>query len=630
MNAASLLLLLALGAASRAAQPPPSRALERARSERLWEDPAWRLLVRYRRRPFGGWSGETPEPSFYLAADGRRDPRAELEAAIAAWSEPEPAEGPDHRPECRFPARYGWLRGALEGETIPPPPSCPAFERWRTSLDPGSATLVFADAFLNSPASMYGHTFLRFDRRGERQTRRLLDYTLNFAAYEADKNPVLYAYRGVVGGYKGRFSVLPYYVKVQEYTNLDSRHLWEYRLELLPESLDRLLAHAWELGSAWFPYLFFTRNCSYQLLPLLEAAQPGSALAAWRRPGAVPADTVRRVRERGLLRREPVLRPSRLSILRAGRERLTPAERRLAYRMAEGDVDAALAESGRLSAEREALALDAAADLLLYKVGPDPDPGEAVTAREARLLSRRGKLDARPEPVPLPADAAPPHAGHRSARVSFGAGAARDSTFEELGIRIALHDHLDRPVSYAEGSMLEMFHARIRYDDDARRAYLQSMTAIDIFSLSPWDPWVREQSWRVRTGLETADELGGAPWHSLYYGLRLGRGLAARAPLGRGTLLYAFLEADAGVGEAFRDWYRLGAGGSAGLRAELAPRWRAWLEARYIGVPLGDARDVYGLSLGQQLDLGPDAGLRLILDRRRERREALLSLNLHL
>ena len=74
--------------------------------------------------------------------------------------------------------------------------------------------------------------------------------------------------------FRGRFSTMPYYIKVQEYNNLESRDLWEYPLHLTRPQVDLLVRHLWELGQTSMAYYFFNRNCSYQLLPLLEAAAP--------------------------------------------------------------------------------------------------------------------------------------------------------------------------------------------------------------------------------------------------------------------------------------------------------------------------------------------------------------------
>src|SRR6185503_11289882 len=101
--------------------------------------------------------------------------------------------------------------------------------------------------------------------------------------------------KGLTGGFPGRFYVMPYYVKVQEYSNIESRDLWEYQLALSPEQVRRLVMHAWETRSTHFDYFFFTRNCSYYLLTLLEAAAPELHLIDQFPGHVIPSDTVRAV-----------------------------------------------------------------------------------------------------------------------------------------------------------------------------------------------------------------------------------------------------------------------------------------------------------------------------------------------
>jgi len=61
---------------------------------------------------------------------------------------------------------------------------------------------------------------------------------------------------------------------VKEYGDFENRDIWEYRLQLTAAQTERLLMHVWELKESYFDYFFFTENCAYQLLPLLEVANP--------------------------------------------------------------------------------------------------------------------------------------------------------------------------------------------------------------------------------------------------------------------------------------------------------------------------------------------------------------------
>ena len=52
---------------------------------------------------------------------------------------------------------------------------------------------------MNNPASMFGHTFLRIDQRGQTQNTRILAYTINFAADVPKDEGLAYPIRGIFG-----------------------------------------------------------------------------------------------------------------------------------------------------------------------------------------------------------------------------------------------------------------------------------------------------------------------------------------------------------------------------------------------------------------------------------------------
>ena len=115
-------------------------------------------------------------------------------------------------------------------ETRLPPMACERFERWFADFEAQSITLIFPSAFLNNPASMFGHTLLRVDQRGQTDSTRILAYTINYAADVPPDAGMAYPIRGIFGWYSGYFSTIPYYLKVQEYRDIENRDIWEYRL----------------------------------------------------------------------------------------------------------------------------------------------------------------------------------------------------------------------------------------------------------------------------------------------------------------------------------------------------------------------------------------------------------------
>ena len=109
---------------------------------------------------------------------------AELDATLVRLFEPARPDAPDSHPQCRFPARLHWLRTRLgiDTATLPAQP-CPRLEAWMAEINPAGVTLVFPSAYVNSPASMFGHTLLRIDAVGQTEAARSLGFTRSQTMY---------------------------------------------------------------------------------------------------------------------------------------------------------------------------------------------------------------------------------------------------------------------------------------------------------------------------------------------------------------------------------------------------------------------------------------------------------------
>ncbi|MBI3994603.1 MAG: DUF4105 domain-containing protein, partial [Nitrospirae bacterium] len=256
--------------------PYLNRLIGQAVSKRLSETRYWRLLVHYKRTIFGGYESEEDGPEFFNTPEGKTDPEAELAATLRNFFKtPSDLKPGEEHPQCNFPARYKWLKSELSFDPAKlPEQRCERLENWLKDLDPEKITLVFASYYMNNPASMFGHTFLRIDKKREGPQQKLLDYGINYAAHADTNNPLVYTLKGVFGGFKGAIATFPYYVKVQEYSNLENRDLWEYELNFTEDQINYFLLHLWELGGNYFDYYYFQENCSYHILSLLEVANP--------------------------------------------------------------------------------------------------------------------------------------------------------------------------------------------------------------------------------------------------------------------------------------------------------------------------------------------------------------------
>ena len=69
--------------------------------------------------------------------------------------------------------------------------------------------------------------------------------------------------------------------------------MWEYRLNLSEEETKRMIWHISELNEIYLNYYFFQKNCSYNLLYLLEAARPTLNLVNKFKMAVMPIETIR-------------------------------------------------------------------------------------------------------------------------------------------------------------------------------------------------------------------------------------------------------------------------------------------------------------------------------------------------
>jgi hypothetical protein len=609
-----MLLPIPEAAGATTAEPAYVLGLQRlALARGLSQAPAWQRLLHYRRNVFdSGVHSLIDEPAFFLAPDGASNPESELAATLGAFLSGRAAA-------CRFVARYRWLEQELQFDRARLPPlSCPDYERWRAQLSVESVTLIFPAAFLNNPASMFGHTLLRLDSAGEDDRTRLLAQSVSYSASTTDKPGVVYAVKGLLGGYTGRFSMAPYFVKVQEYNDIENRDIWEYRLALSPEEVDRLLRHLWELVPAYFDYFFFDENCSYHLLALLEVARPDLDLTREFRLWTIPADTVRAVvRQEGLVR-QIVFRPARAAVVRDRAAEMDDAERALARELGTGESTVEDARLAALTLPRQAQVLELAQAYARFR---NRDESSLAGRTEEGLLSARSKLPAATGKEP-PIPRARPDQGHGSARVAIGAGRDAGHEYTELRWRPAYHDLLDDEHGFTRGAQVQFFDTAVRrYADGATR--LEQMQLLDAVSLTPRDEFVDAVSWSAGMGWKRRRLRDGS--EPLVFGMHGGPGLTVERG---GSLIYGLVDVAAEIEGKLRRGYAIGAGPAAGWIADITPAWRVMLEARAIRFVAGEERDAWSGTIRQRVVLGRNAALRVDVGCEREFGESQYELNL--
>ncbi|MHA6197417.1 Lnb N-terminal periplasmic domain-containing protein [Pseudomonas wadenswilerensis] len=469
--------------------------MDESRLQRLAADPYWIALGHYETGKLGGWRSYVDDERFFLAEDGAHHPDRELAATVQALYEP--ASKGDKHAQCVYPARTRWLREQLQLTDLPTP-DCAEYTAWFKDVSPHSAVLIFPAAYLNSPSSMFGHTLLRIDQADVQSNETaLLSYAVNFGAYiEGNDNSILYAWKGLMGGYPGLFAFVPYQEKLSEYRSLENRDLWEYRLNLSPEETGRMVEHIWELKQIRFDYFFFDENCSYRLLELLQVARPSLDLTSHFPLTAIPTDTVKAVKHAGLVERVDY-RPSRERELLARAEPLEKQEQQQVLALAADTAHLQSPEFTALPKPRQALVQDAAYRLERYRAtGQERDPAQAKRSFELlRAINRNPPPPLDVERPGLPED------GHESRTWQLGVGTREDRAFAEYGLRMAYHDLNDNAYGFPLGAQIEILQLKLR-QYEGNDWQVQRLDLATIRSLTPRNDLLKPWSWQVAGGLE--------------------------------------------------------------------------------------------------------------------------------
>jgi hypothetical protein len=599
--------------------------IERARQTRLADERGWQLLLHYGTDLFGRVTSEEDGEGFFLSPRGKYDPQAELDATIAQFFVADPVGQSKQPAQCAFIARYHWLKERLQFDPQRLAPlECGRFDRWRAEMNPQGVSLIFPAAFMNNPASMFGHTFFRIDQHGQTEQTRLLAYTIDYAAELPGDAGFEYAYKGIFGGYKGFFSTPPYYLKVQAYRDIENRDMWEYQLNLTPDQIDRLLMHAWEMGNAYFDYFFFKENCSYHILSLLEYANPDLRLRDQFHLWTIPADTVRAIVDYPGLVGVPTYRPSRSTIIKRKRALLTDEEQSLSIGLMRDPDIAKESSFASLPLLRRALMLDVASDYLRYKGESDDPEVTAYKERNRRVLTERSKLSIPSAEINIRPFTKQPDVGHRTTRVTLGGGWRNDDTFEEASFRAVYHHLLDPEPGYTPDAQIEAFAVTVRRYNQADRVRVERATLINILSLSPIDDLFRAPSWRVNVGMDTLRRRGCQLCDNVV--ADGGVGAAMESHVLNREVYFAFAEAEANYSKAYEERHRVGGGATVGMLADVTDRWKLMLSGSYRRYPFGDKSDDIRWYVGSRVTLAQNWAVRMDYNHRDRDNDVVVSL----
>jgi len=462
----------------------------------LWEETEWLNLLHYNKE-HGGYLSQVDDSRFFYANDGKKSPEAELIATINNLFET--TNNHNIQTQCKFVARTKWLTEQLDiDKEILPTVKCDEYLEWRQLVQADSVTMVFPAYHLNSPSSMFGHTLLRLDNSKNDQTN-WLSYAVNFGAdINNDDNSLLYAFRGLAGGYPGIFISEPYFKKIQEYNRIEHRDIWEYKLNLTADETENMIKHLWELKTINFDYYFFDENCSYRLLELIEVARPNTNLTEEFIITAIPVDTVRAV-ENAQLVESVSYHPARATEIQSTLEIMSEQHRFFVLSLSK---DIAILESKdftTLPIRNQKSIVDLSYKYLRYQNTKKARNPEAAK-RSYQLLQ---KLNSYPVGVSSETIITPlaPEKAHKSKRTTFGVGQRLDNNYAEIGFKMAFHDLEDNNSGFLQGAQINVMSAKFRIEDNVGLR-LHQFDLIDVFSLTPRNDFFKPLSWKIYSGFE--------------------------------------------------------------------------------------------------------------------------------
>jgi hypothetical protein len=462
-------------------------------------DKAWLKLMRYRKGILG-YKSEVDSKSYFLADDGKTNPESEKQATLTYLNGKK-----ENR--CIFPGRYQYFvkTGLLKKKSFA---HCKDYMKFLKKIDLDSVSVIFSSYYIDRPASAFGHTLFKFNG-SKNKGSDLNDYGVDFSAFVTTKNAFLYGVMGIIGGFNGSFNLMPYFLKLREYNDYDSRDLWEFKINLSEQEKAFFLAHLWDMNKAKFDYYYFSENCSYHVLSFLDAVTVKWDLVERMGTFVTPIDTLLPLFDHAKeLVGETYLRPSLKSRLQDNINNLSSHDKKIVRAAFKGeDIKNDLAP---LKKSKQARLLDTANQMIDYKYSSqvflkEGEAAKEIQERKRKLLIMRSQIPfliktkkkIKKEKVRI---------SHRTGKLQLGYETTNKSVKRTvLRSRFALH-RMQEPLGDLYGDFtLQMGRIEAAYDEEKRKAYLRRFEIAHVKAIRPLTFLDKKLSWDFSVGFKNDD-----------------------------------------------------------------------------------------------------------------------------
>ncbi|WP_213997685.1 DUF4105 domain-containing protein [Arsukibacterium sp.] len=465
--------------------------------------PTWQKLLVY------GDNGQSyiTSDSFFFSENGAADPLAELLATLTAFATPVDPANPDMHAQCKFPARYQWLKQQITTHNFDIEElSCPKFNQFNKQQNISSISVIFATGFLANPASYYGHLLLKLNTENvPTKHTDLQDTAINFGAdVPADENMALYVIKGIIGQYDASFTQQKYFYHAGNYRESELRDLWEYELALEQPDITLLLGHIWELLDADYRYYFFNRNCAFHmgdLLQLVLTSKLADSQRLWMTPQSIMQNLSNVDFQGQPLVKTITYHPSRQSRLYQRFSFLNQQQKDVVHNIVNKPEDLAGFDlSGFEIAEQHAI-VDTLIDYFQFMRKEAAGAGDINNTHYKQAVLLRYQLAPGPAVVDFDS-ASQPHLGRKPSYTSVQI--VHNSAVESYGqiqLRPAYYDALDAEEGHVRFSALSMGELVLGFSDS--RFFLKDLSLVKIESIRAnltGLPGDRNYSWYLDVG----------------------------------------------------------------------------------------------------------------------------------
>lgn len=577
--------------------------LDLAQQKQLDQQTTWQRLMYADQKQ----NSEVTYAGYFYAKDGKTNLNSELQANIKALF----LEAPDNQSiRCKFPARSRWLMQQLNIDVQQlPKVNCVEFNDWIKQIKPHKATLIYATDFMGNPSSMFGHTLLRLDPKDQKQLN-LVSYAVNYAATVKGDDNWSYAWKGLTGQYPGEYSLMPYYRKVKEYGDFESRDLWEYELNLTPEETRFLVEHIWEMQHVSFPYYFVSDNCAYRLLGLIDLVRPDLNLKQQFSYAAIPIETLKAVDQQALVK-EVVYRPALETQLLSQAKQHGTDLAKVAHQIAFIETDQVQSTLKTYSQQDQAKILEMAYDDLYLQYISRQIDANIAQPKLRQLLAERSQIEVEKQRQQPERPKMQPVEGHHARNFSVNVGEVQGQKFVELGHRQAYHDLIDPQGGYRTGTQLLFLDGSLQYRDDKLK--LEHLDLLSVNSYNPVQPFKSPLTWGFNLGWKQEAIENGQFSEDVQHGvmnLNMQVGYSV-ADYDRRHLCYAQLQSHIQGGKNLDKGWRVGAGPTVGCMNVWSDHINSVVQ---IELPYWQDLSQWNLRVGTQLQYSLNTNLALRLN----------------